>query len=184
MEPVVDLASGRGYLVEVLARELDRPIVATDFSPRVLRRDRLWLEFLGLYDQVSLMAFDARRTPFKDGAVAALTTNLGLPNIEKPGSLLSELRRIVSGTFLAASHFYPEDSVANAAAIRRYGLSDLIYRGPTLEQFQAAGWRVEVANNCRSRALPTPVSELIEAAGIDALPVAETTLEWCTLVAR
>src|SRR5262249_50138157 len=80
--PVVDLATGRGELVEALAREHRCPIIATDFSPRILRRDRRLLEFLGLYDQVSLLAVDARRTPFKNGAVATLTTNLGLPNID------------------------------------------------------------------------------------------------------
>lgn len=91
--PIVDLASGRCYLVEKLVRRLERLIVATDFSPGVLRRNRRWLESFGLYDHVSLLAFDARRTPFKDGAVENLTTNLGLPNIEEPGSLLKELRR-------------------------------------------------------------------------------------------
>lgn len=181
--PIVDLASGRGDLVEALARRLRQPIVMTDFSPRVLRRDRRWLEFLGLYDQISLLAFDARRTPFKDGAVKRLTTNLGLPNIEQLDRLLSELRRIVSGTFLAISHFFPEDDEANAAAIRQAGLSTLLYRRSALAQFSAAGWQVEVANVCTGSARPTPAGVILEGAGIDALPVAETVLEWCLLVA-
>ena len=182
--PIVDLASGRGYLVEEMARRLQRPIVATDFSPRVLRRDRRWLEFLGLYDQVSLLAFDARRTPFKDGVVETLTTNLGLPNIEEPGNLLQELRRIVAGTFLAVSHFYPQDDEANAAAIRRAGLGELLFQRTALECFAAAGWQVEAANVCTGRAHPTPTGVVLEGVGIDAFPVAETVLEWCVLVAR
>jgi uncharacterized protein YbaR (Trm112 family)/SAM-dependent methyltransferase len=182
--PIVDLASGRGYLVEKLARRLERPIVATDFSPRVLRRDRRWLESLGLYDQVSLLAFDARRTPFKGDAVETLTTNLGLPNIEEPGDLLQELRRVVSGTFLAISHFFPGDDEANAAVIREVGLSTLLFRRTALACFAAAGWQVEVANVCRGKARPTPRSALLEGAGIDGLPVAETVLEWCVLVAH
>ena len=181
--PIVDLASGRCYLVEKLARRLDRDIVATDFSPRVLRRDRRWLEFLGLYDQVSLLAFDARRTPFKDGVVKTLTTNLGLPNIEEPGNLLQELRRIVAGTFLAVSHFYPQDDEANVAAIRKAGLSTLLFRPSALECFAKAGWQVEVANVCAAKARPTPTGVVLEGAGIDAFPVAETVLEWCVLVA-
>lgn len=182
--PIVDLASGRGALVERLARQLPQPIVATDFSPQVLRRNRRWLEFSGLHDRVSLLAFDARRTPFKDGAITTLTTNLGLPNIEEPGSLLQELRRVVSGTFLAISHFYPEDDEANAATIHQLGLSTLLFQRPALEQFRAAGWQVEVANPCRGPAHPTPTGVVLEGAGIDALPVAETVLEWCVLVAR
>jgi uncharacterized protein YbaR (Trm112 family) len=182
--PVVDLASGRCYLVEKLARELQRPIVATDFSPRVLRRDRPWLEFLDLYDQVSLLAFDARRTPFKDGAVGTLTTNVGLPNIEQPGDLLQELHRIVAGTFLAIHHFYPEDDEANADLIREVGLDTLLFRRSALECFAEAGWQVEATNICAGKARPTPTGVVLEGVGIDGLPVAETVLEWCVLVAR
>lgn len=182
--PIVDLASGRCYLVEKLARKLERPIVATDFSPRVLRRDRQWLEFLDLYDQVSLLAFDARRTPFKDGAVGALTTNVGLPNIEQPGDLLRELHRIVAGTFLAIHHFYPKDDEVNAALIREAGLDTLLFRSSALECFAKAGWQVEVTNGCAGKARPTPTGVVLEGAGIDGLPVTETVLEWCVLVAR
>lgn len=99
--PVVDLASGRGYLAEVLARELGVHIVLTDFSPLVLRRDRRYFEFLGLYNQVSLIACDARRLLFRDGAIRIMTTNLGLPNIEAPGDLPAELRRVLSGPLFA-----------------------------------------------------------------------------------
>jgi uncharacterized protein YbaR (Trm112 family) len=182
--PIVDLASGRCELVEGLARRLTRPIVATDFSPRVLRRDLRWLQSLGLHEWVSLLAFDARRTPFKDGVVEALTTNLGLPNIEQPGNLLRELRRIVGGTFLAISQFYPEDDEANVQALRQAGLSALVFRRSTLEHFPAAGWQVELANMCTGKAQPTPTGVVLEGAAIDAFPVAETTLEWCVLKAR
>lgn len=182
--PVVDLASGRGGLVERLAQGTPALVVATDFSPRVLRRNRRLVEHLGLRERVSLLAFDARRTPFRDGAVATLTSNLGLANIEQPGALLQELRRVVSGTFLSISVFYPEEDEANGRVIRGFGLEPLLFRGPCLETFRAAGWEVEVANRCASRALPTSKGVILEGAGIDALPVAETTLEWCTLAAR
>jgi len=182
--PILDLASGRCQLVEVLARQLPRPIVATDFSPRVLRRDRRWLEFLGLYERITLLAFDARRTPFKDGVVERLTTNLGLPNIEQPGTLLRELRRIVGGAFLAISQFYPEDDETNAKALREAGLSALLFRRSTLEHFAAAGWEVKLANVCSGEARPVPTGVVLEGAVIDAFPVAETSLEWCVLVAR
>ncbi|HET9913252.1 MAG TPA: methyltransferase domain-containing protein [Anaerolineales bacterium] len=181
--PIVDLASGRGYLVEKLVRELKRPVVATDFSPRVLRRDRRWLESLGLYDYVSLLAFDARCTPFKDGAIEALTTNLGLPNIEEPGNLLRELQRIVAGTFLAISHFFPEADEANAKVIHEAKLETMLYRNTALKQFTDAGWNVEVKNTCTGEAHPTPPSVVLDGARTDGLPVADTKLEWCVLLA-
>jgi len=181
--PIVDLASGRGALAERLASGITRHLIVTDFSPRVLRRNRRWLEFFGLYDKVSLLAFDARRTPFKDGTVGTMTTYLGLSNIEEPADLLRELRRIVKGEFLAISHFFPEEDEANAAAIREAGLSPLLFRGSALDHFAASGWQVEMANVCMGEALPTPHSVLLDGAGVDALPVVETVLEWCVLVA-
>lgn len=180
--PIVDLASGRCYLVERLARELNRPIVASDFSPRVLQRDRRWLEARGLYEHVSLLAFDARRTPFKTGAVQSLTTNLGLPNIRAAGDLLLELHRIVSGTFWAISHFYPEDDAANARKIHELKLERFLYRRPALESFAQAGWHVDVLNSRLAKAQPTPLGVVLEDAVVDALPMVETTLEWCVLV--
>lgn len=183
-DPVVDLASGRGALVETLARELSVPIIASDFSPRILRRDRRMLDALGLYERVSLLAFDARRTPFVDGAVAVLTTNLGLPNVDQPELAAFELRRIVSGTLLAISYFFPEHDEANAAAIRAGGYATMLYRESALASLAAAGFHAELANPCLGHALPTPRGVVIEDAGIDGVPVAETTLEWGTLVAR
>jgi len=182
--PVVDLASGLCILVEELVKNTARPIIATDFSPNVLRRDRKHLEFFGLYDRVSLLAFDARRTPFKAGAVQTMTTNLGLANIEDPGALLEELRRAVAGTFLSLSHFLPVDDEENAAVLREFGLEAQLFRQSALEQFAAAGWQVEIANACVGKALPTPKSELLGGASIDGLPVAETEFEWCVLVAH
>jgi hypothetical protein len=182
--PVVDLASGRGALVERMVDALNRPIIATDFSPRILRRNRRWLEHWGRYDRVSLLAFDARRTPFRNGAITTLTTNLGLPNVEAPTRLLDELRRIVSGTLLAVSHFYPEDDAANGEAIHTAKLDTMLYRQAALDAFAAAGWRATLEHRCLGRAQPTPVGAVIEGAGIDGLPVAATTLEWDLLVAE
>jgi len=182
--PIVDLASGRCTLVAELVRALDRPIVATDFSPRVLRRDRDWLTHRNLYDGVSLLAFDARRTPFRDGSVETMTTNLGLPNIREPGKLLEELRRIVSGRLLAISTFYPEDDAANLAALREHDLIDSMLHESAITSFAEAGWRANIRNAVRGLAKPTPNGKVIEGGGIDALPVVETTLEWCVIDAR
>jgi hypothetical protein len=183
-DPIVDLASGRCYLVEQLAAKLNRPIVATDFSLRVLKQDRKRLEFEGLYNQVSLLAFDARHTPFKDNAVKTLTTNLGLPNIEDPGTLLKDLQRVVKGSFFAISHFFSEDDKQNEGEIRKLKLETFMYRQTALEQFSSANWQVKIKNVCTSRALPTPPSVIIDGLRNDALPVSETELEWCTLVAN
>ena len=180
-EPIIDLASGRGYLIKKILTELDNPVVATDFSPGILRRNRQWLESCNLYDKVSLLAFDARRTPFKDNVVQWLTSNLGLPNIEEPNNLLRELKRITNGNFLAVMHFFPENDTKNGQVIKEAGLESFLYRGSTLDHFANVGWQIEMQNTCQSIAQPTPPSAVLEGLRIDGLPIAETTLEWCLL---
>jgi ubiquinone/menaquinone biosynthesis C-methylase UbiE len=131
-----------------------------------------------------LLAFDARRSPFKDGAIKMMTTNLGLINIEKPENLLIELRRIVSGKFFAISYFYPEDDEVNAETIKNLGVDQFLFRNSALESFYSAGWQVKMENMMIGKACPTPKGEVIEGAGIDALPVTETKLEWGVLAAQ
>jgi ubiquinone/menaquinone biosynthesis C-methylase UbiE len=179
--PIVDLASGRCYLVEKMLQSLKRSVVATDFSPGILRKSRRKLKHFDLDDRVSMLSFDARRTPFKDGVVGTLTTNLGLPNIEEPGNLLKELRRISAGNLFAISHFFPEDDEANRKVIRDAGLDMLLYCQAALEQFTVSGWNVEVKNACVGEACPTPASVVLEGARPDGLPVEDTMLEWCVL---
>jgi len=182
--PIFDLASGRCYLVEEIVNKLRCPVIATDFSPSVLRRDRKYMQFLELDELVSFLAFDARKTPFKKGAIEVMTTNVGLSNIENPGDLLRELQRIISGTFLAISHFYPEEDEENRKVIEEAGIGAFIYKESALQYFSSTGWSVKVENSCVARALPTPASTIFEGARADGLPVAPTKLEWCTIRAE
>jgi uncharacterized protein YbaR (Trm112 family) len=182
--PIVDLASGRCYLVEKISSQLHRQVVATDFSPNVLRRDRKYFQFLELDHLVSFLAFDARKTPFKSGAIEIMTTNLGLPNIEEPGDLIKELKRIVSGSFLGVSHFFSIEDEPNSAVIKEAGIEAFVYKESALHYFSSNGWNPNIENSCLATALPTPVSEIFDGARADGLPVAPTELEWCTIRAE
>lgn len=182
--PIVDLASGRGTLVEEMARRLDNEIVMTDFSPTVLRRNRQMLAHLGLLElleRVSLLAFDARRTPFRDGAIERMTSYLGLPSVEQPGDLLFELRRAVSGELLAVTHFFPEDDVTHRDILHEH---ELLSRESGVERFRTAGWDMTIENSCRGEARPTPTGVVLDGFGIDGLPIADVVLEWCVVRAR
>lgn len=183
-KPLIDLASGRGYLVEKLAQNHDFPIVATDFSPKVMRRNRRWFEYLGISDRVSLLAFDATKMPFKDASLEIMTSNLGLPNIKGPSELLHELRRVLAGRFMSITHFYPVDDNQNRELLRQANLETMLVRDLASASFEQSGLQVEFTNICLSLAEPTPVGVVLEGAGIDALPVAETNLEWCLLEAQ
>lgn len=181
--PVVDLASGRGSLLEVLLAGASREIVGTDLSTRVLLRDRRFFDFLGSGSNLSLLAFDARHTPFADRSVPTLVTYVGLANIENPGTLLRELRRVVSGEFLATTIFYPEAEGPNTDMIRQLKLEPLLYRRPAVRQFEEAGFSVQISHSILARARPTPPGVIMHEVRPDRLPVVETELECCTLVA-
>jgi uncharacterized protein YbaR (Trm112 family) len=181
--PIVDIASGRGYLVTRIAARLGVPIVATDFSPRVLRGDRKRLEALGLYARVSLLVVDARQTPFKDSSIPTITSYLGVQNIREPGTVYAELRRILGGELCLISHFYPEQD-GNSTVISQYGMENLLYKDKVRSQMADSGFRVDMANACRGTATPTPAGVLLEGAQLDGLPVTPTVLEWCVIEAR
>jgi len=182
--PIVDLASGRVEFAEIMLRKLKQVIIITDFSPRILYRNRRWLEFFNLYDKVSLLAFDARRTPFKDGAVEVMTTNLGLVNIENPGNITFELRRIISEKFFVISFFFQEDDEENAKIVKKFGIDKFLFKHSALEAFRSAGWNVKVENMMIGKASPTPKGKVIKEGVLDALPVSDTRLEWGVLTAQ
>ncbi|MEW5869534.1 MAG: class I SAM-dependent methyltransferase [Chloroflexota bacterium] len=181
---IVELASGRGYLAERILHQLNRDVVITDFSLQVLRGGSKRLEALGLAKQASFLACDARRMPFKDGAIPTLVTNLGLPNIKNPGEMLSDLHRALAGAFFAISHFYSPDDQENAQMISELGLSTFSYRHSSLDEYSRSGWQMTVANSEPGTALPTPPGKILRGAKIDSLPIVETCLEWCTLISH
>jgi uncharacterized protein YbaR (Trm112 family)/SAM-dependent methyltransferase len=188
--PIVDLASGRGYLLNELAQRFRHPIIATDFNPLVLQRNRRWLKFFGLYDNVSLLAFEAHAMPFREDAIDTMVTNLGLQaraalsHVERPGVLLRELRRVLNGEFLAISHFYTEDDVANGAIIQDSELASFLYKQALAEGFTEAGFMVSIENTQESVVKPTPSSDLIPGLCMDELPITETVLEWGIVLAQ
>lgn len=104
-----------------------------------------------------------------------MTTLLGLENIEHPGDLPQELRRVVrpGGAFLAISQFAAADGAAEERPHRR----------PALPAFAAAGWRVATLGARLARAEPTPKGRII-ADTIDAFPTEPTTVLHCVLFAR
>ena len=171
---VLDVATGRGTLLELLLRDTSRPLGAMDLSPTILRRVR---ERFG-DERVEYVAADAHELPFGDGAVPTLASHLGLANV--PSSALSELRRV--GRELVATHvFYPDEDVENRAAAREAGLEELLFRSAALQTLADAGWYAAIEGERTVRARPTPESALVPGVGIDGIPVVETTGTWCVI---
>lgn len=182
-DPIVDLASGRGTLVEQLAKNVDNYLIATDFSPLILKKDKAIFNDLDLDEKISFLSFDARRTPFKNGAVKILTTFVGLPNIEKPMELLHELRRIIGGKLLAINHFYPKDDIDHQLVIKEMNMETFLYQGNLIKAFEVANFKVENNNITPRLVKPTPLGKFFNFR-IDGLPIKDTTLSWCVTCAK
>ena len=173
--PVLDVATGRGVLLERLAASgTSRPLIATDVSPHVLRRTERRIP------GPRYVVADAHALPFAAGEIATLVSHVGLMNVQRGRELLGELRR-VGGALVATHLFYGADDEANRAAARELGLEELLVRESALAAFADAGWDVAVEYERDVPAAPTPVSALIPGVGIDGLPVQGTRASWCVL---
>jgi SAM-dependent methyltransferase len=171
---VLDVATGRGTLLELLLRDTSRPLGATDVSPTILRRVR---ERFG-DERVEYVAADAHELPFADGAVPTLVSHLGLASV--PATALGELRRV--GRELVATHvLYPDDDAENRAAAREAGLEQLLVRASAVQALADAGWNATIEAERAVRARPTPESALIPGVRIDGIPVVETNATWCVI---
>lgn len=168
---VVDIATGRGVLLERLP---PARVVATDISPRVLRRARA----LGF----AAVACDAERLPFADASIATVTTFLGLGNVTRPADVLRELRRVAAR--LVLGHVVYDRGTANDPAVEALGLAHVAYREGLVDELSAAGWDARVVDDRRGRAEPTPKGVLLAGAVVDALPVEPVGATWLVIEAH
>jgi len=182
--PIVDIACGKGYLLEKLLRETNNLIIGTDFSPTILERNRTYYRFIGLYERLSLVAFDARRTPFKDNAIECMTSNLGLQNIEKPGSVIKEMSRITKGSFVPVMQFIDKNDKTHMELFEEYGVGAYATRENALSVFEESNMSVTIENSYMANVEPTPKGVIIEGVGVDGFPVEKTTYEYCVIVAK
>lgn len=181
---VVDIASGKGYLVEKILKATNNYVIATDFSPTILKRDKEYFKFKGVYDRVSLIAFDARRTPFKDNSIEVMTSNMGIQNIENPGEVIKEMYRINGGTFMSVMQFIDENDKTHMELFEKYASTAYATKRNATEVFEGEGFKVLVENCFMADIKPTPVGEIIEGAGIDGFPVQDTKVEYAVIVAE
>ena len=182
--PVVDVASGRGTLAELMA-EGDCPlIVATDFSVWVLRRSRRRMQHKGMASRVSHLVVDARRTAFGDGSIPVLVSHVGLGNImEGVSDALSELRRVCGGVLLFSHAFFRPDDPVHAPIMREFG-HPLAFLEDAMQALSTAGWDVEILVNRRVPVKPTPISKLVPEMTVDRIPLAEAELDGVLIRAR
>ncbi len=181
---VLDIASGKGYLVfELLKHHKGIHVIMTDFSPTIMQLNHKKLLHYNLLDRVSLLVFDARKTPFKSNSIDIMTSNVGLNNIQKPQGLLLELKRILQKDFYSIMHFFPEEDIEHKKFISENNMSELNFLDSALQEFKKANFSVELLNKCETLSKPTPEGKIIEGQ-IDGLPIHDTTMTWFIVHAR
>lgn len=92
-ERVLDLAAGTATSSATLART-GADVVGCDFSLGMLQVGRRAGHRGDGHEGVELVAGDALRLPFADGAFDAVTISFGLRNTADPGAALAELLRV------------------------------------------------------------------------------------------
>ncbi|SHK54744.1 Methyltransferase domain-containing protein [Hathewaya proteolytica DSM 3090] len=179
--PIVDIASGRAYFAELLLKNLPNEIMATDFSPTVLMRDKQYFQVNGMYDKLSLVAFDARRTPFKDNSVEYMTSNVGISNIENAGDVVKELHRICGKMFMPIMIFFKEQDTVHIDFMKKAGMESLATEKNALSYFSSQPWNCSVENSIDAHVKPTPTGVILDVLKIDGLPLEDTVDEYCVL---
>jgi hypothetical protein len=168
IDPIVDVGTGRGTLLELLLRETDKRLVAVDVSRTAI--ERLRTRFGD--ERIEYVVADVRSLPFPTDSIPLLVSHLGIANV--PADALPELRRV--GRELVTTHvFYPPEAVGGAP---------LFVRETAFAAFATAGWDVEVELAREVHAEPTPESALIPGVRIDGVPLTSTTASWCVVRAR
>ncbi|WP_113672147.1 methyltransferase domain-containing protein [Vallitalea guaymasensis] len=183
-EPIIDIASGKGYLIEKLLKKTKNYIVATDFSPTILVRNKEYYKFKGLYDRLSLIAFDARKTPFRDNSIVTMTSNMGIQNIEQPGEVMREMNRITNREFMCVMQLIDEDDKVHMNFFNEFGSIAYATRANVMETYKKSGWDIKICNSFIADVKPTSEGEIIEGARIDGFPIEDTKIEFCVVKAK
>jgi ubiquinone/menaquinone biosynthesis C-methylase UbiE/uncharacterized protein YbaR (Trm112 family) len=181
---MVDIASGRGYLVRKALENTVNSVVATDFSPTVLLRNKAYYKHLGLYSKLSLLAFDARKTPFKTNSIEFMTTNVGLSNIMNSGSIATEIDRISKSTVMFYLEFLDGNDKVHVDLLQEYKLEDMNIQTNCLQVFKETSFDIKLTNEIQVIKTPTPRGQIIEGAGIDGIPVHPIAFNCCVLVGQ
>ena len=183
---VLDIASGLGSLANKLFASTKFDIIVSDISYFVLRDSYKSLS-VAKNNRLTKMAFDAAASPFRDGSVDVITTCYGLQEIPSPKSALKECYRICNNKFYAIATFSPEDD-KEAYRIKKetYKLSDEVImanrKDSCMDFIRETGFTVRCENSKSVFAPKAPRSEFIPGFGFDALPIVDSTVEFCTLI--
>jgi demethylmenaquinone methyltransferase/2-methoxy-6-polyprenyl-1,4-benzoquinol methylase len=100
---VLDVATGTAGVALQLAQRTPAQIVGVDLTMSMLARGRENVSEAGLSTRIQLVAGQAERLPFSDGAFDAMTFTYLLRYVDDPQATLCELARVVKPGGVVAS---------------------------------------------------------------------------------
>lgn len=93
--PILDFGTGTAQIpIELCRRSSEARVVAIDLARHMLEVGRQNVERASLTDRILLQLCDAKRTPYEDGAFAAVISNSIVHHIPDPGDVLGEMVRV------------------------------------------------------------------------------------------
>lgn len=97
----LDIATGTGDLVIMMAQKGIEEVVGLDISPGMLEIGKQKVKNEGLEGTIDMVIGDSENLPFKDGAFDAITVAFGVRNFEDLELGLKEIHRVLKpgGTF-------------------------------------------------------------------------------------
>ncbi len=105
-ETMLDVATGTAGVALALVRRTQARVTGIDVTPAMLGRGRERIARAGAADRIRLVAGQAERLPFPDGAFDALTFTYLLRYVADPAATLRELARVVApGGTIASLEF-------------------------------------------------------------------------------
>lgn len=159
---VLDLASGEGVTVRLVAEELGADATGVDVSEKNVEAARQQAEAAGLADRARFEVADVGALPFDDGSFDVVLCECALCTFPDANRALAEARRVLK----------PRG---------RIGISDIVLNKPIPEPLQGVLGHVLCLAGARS---DTQTGELIESAGFTSLRTRDATTEMLALVDR
>ncbi len=118
---ILDFASGKCLLVNELSKLKNCHVIVNDINPIVVMQAQQNFE---KFEHMSFMAFDMKRSPFRNKSIHTVTTMLGLQNIIPCNGIIEEINRIAD-VFINISAYLSEGLLENIEILNKYHMRNV-----------------------------------------------------------
>ena len=142
MDYVLDFASGKCLLAEVLNEISNCRTIVSDINPIIVMQAQQEFKRSDNYDKLSFMAFDMKKSPFRNKSIHTVTTLLGLQNIIPSKGIVDEIDRI-SDVFFTISAYLTEKLPENMTVLNKFHIADVWIEHNFAKETDRLGWKCE-----------------------------------------